>query len=327
MKARIWTPEAVGKLVTAINAGLTAREIMHLIPQTTLSGLRTKVWELKLRFKNANKKWTKQEVLTLRQLNDKGLHRSEIATILGVSKHAVDKKCSDLGIKSTLQQEPWTDIELEQLKSLFVAGKKLRDIAILLERSTSSVYVEAKKMHLYSRHANLIEQQKALALEGKKQCRRCDAILANTSEYFTSASYCRECTKRSRKQHHDWERENISLERLVELRLGSARRRANRKKIPFQLTEGDVLDIFKKQNGKCFYSGLVMGLKIRTHDTNAHSLSIDRISSQGGYKFDNIVLCCDAVNSMKMALPAETFLWLCRQIANHSTDMDIEYSI
>lgn len=50
---------------------------------------------------------------------------------------------------------------------------------------------------------------------------------------------------------------------------------------------------------------------------NYYNVSIDRVDSTVGYTKDNIVLCCDSINSMKNSMPKEFFIELCRNIVSH----------
>lgn len=73
--------------------------------------------------------------------------------------------------------------------------------------------------------------------------------------------------------------------------------------IPFDLDYLYLLDLYNKQNGKCFYSNLPMKLR---SDKNRESygaefdvLSIDKIDPIKGYTKGNIVLCLNSINMFK----------------------------
>ena len=63
----------------------------------------------------------------------------------------------------------------------------------------------------------------------------------------------------------------------------------------FNLTYEQVIDIYNKQERKCFYSGLPFVVE-KNHPM---SISIDRIDNNKGYTIDNIALCARAINLMK----------------------------
>lgn len=79
--------------------------------------------------------------------------------------------------------------------------------------------------------------------------------------------------------------------------------RAAIKKIPFDLTPEFLKNLFKKQQGLCYYSGLSMELKSnKNRKISAASFnvaSLDRIDSNKGYTQDNVVWCLNCINMLK----------------------------
>jgi len=63
----------------------------------------------------------------------------------------------------------------------------------------------------------------------------------------------------------------------------------------FELSHEQILEMYEKQEGKCFYSGLIMTFENR----QPLSISIDRVDNQKGYTLENTVLCCFSVNIFK----------------------------
>lgn len=82
-----------------------------------------------------------------------------------------------------------------------------------------------------------------------------------------------------------------------------SKRRAYKKKIPFEITTDYLKKLFDQQDGKCFYSGLPMTVA----DDKKYSISVDRIDSSKGYTKDNVVLAAFIVNTMKNDLSLEDF--------------------
>jgi len=109
----------------------------------------------------------------------------------------------------------------------------------------------------------------------------------------------------------NWER---YLSRLL---YSSGRKRDN-------LTKEDLLFILHKQDKKCAISGnfltcnLEKGIKFWTN------ASVDRIDAGGSYTLDNIQLVCRAVNSWRSDMPLETFIEVCRAVAQHNPKRDME---
>ena len=81
--------------------------------------------------------------------------------------------------------------------------------------------------------------------------------------------------------------------------VSDARKRASKKKIPFELTDHDVREMFFMSEGKCTLTGLPFrhpdGEKVR-YLKNPHAPSIDRIDNRLGYTPDNVRLVCVAMN-------------------------------
>lgn len=77
--------------------------------------------------------------------------------------------------------------------------------------------------------------------------------------------------------------------------------------LDFDLTEEFLADLYEKQNGKCFWSGIDLPLD-NVGLNKLNSLSVDRIDSSIGYKKDNIVLCCKFYNLGKSNTDRDYFI-------------------
>jgi hypothetical protein len=73
-----------------------------------------------------------------------------------------------------------------------------------------------------------------------------------------------------------------------------------------------IEDQLKKQDYKCYYTGLDMSLDPKS----TMYVSIDRVDSNIGYRQDNCVLCCCIVNKAKNTLSKEKFILMCHAVAN-----------
>lgn len=82
------------------------------------------------------------------------------------------------------------------------------------------------------------------------------------------------------------------------------------------VTAEDILRLWKLQRGRCAYSGLPMTLRVGCLNT----VSLERISSAGGYTHDNVVLVCAAVNFMKQGLTLPDFVRLCRAVVDYNPE-------
>ena len=73
-----------------------------------------------------------------------------------------------------------------------------------------------------------------------------------------------------------------------------------------------ALNLFLKQEGKCYYTDYPITLNTRNRPKTA---SIDRIDNNKGYIEGNVVWCRKDINIMKMDKDIEDFYEICRLIA------------
>lgn len=91
-----------------------------------------------------------------------------------------------------------------------------------------------------------------------------------------------------------------------------AKRRSKKKERDFDFDVEYLVELYKKQKGKCYYSGRELKYNMAKKDyeekrINPDRLTIDRIDSNIGYKKDNIVLSTWVANNMKQDLNVEEF--------------------
>lgn len=83
------------------------------------------------------------------------------------------------------------------------------------------------------------------------------------------------------------------------------RNNAKKRKLKFNLDRTDLYEIFKKQNGKCYYTNIDMKVISNGESFSGRDqpdldvVSVDRIDSSKGYFKNNIVLCCNSINKAK----------------------------
>jgi hypothetical protein len=111
------------------------------------------------------------------------------------------------------------------------------------------------------------------------------------------SSHCNDCQKVYSRKKYEERREDWAL-RL----LGTIRARLNnpqhKKKVASWGTTLDfdaefLRDLYAKQEGRCYYTELLMDL---TPGRNPWSISLDRIDNSRGYTKDNVVLATRAAN-------------------------------
>jgi hypothetical protein len=85
------------------------------------------------------------------------------------------------------------------------------------------------------------------------------------------------------------------------------------------LTKEYLLDIFKKQNGKCYYSGLELNIvksKVeKTHDP--FKMSLDCVVPELGYTEGNVVWCAYCINALKLEMSQQEMLGVCKKIVDN----------
>lgn len=89
--------------------------------------------------------------------------------------------------------------------------------------------------------------------------------------------------------------------------------RATKTKRLFNIKVEDLHNIYKKQEGLCYYSGQTLEIKLGSED----SISVDRINSHLDYTLDNICLCRWKINRMKNNLSKEDLIKCCKDIINN----------
>lgn len=149
----------------------------------------------------------------------------------------------------------------------------------------------------------------------KVRCKQC--IINRASGRYANDS------EESRLEYIRKNRDRIN-QKLLSYRVSSAKHRALRMDIEFDITVSDIEKMLDKQEGKCFYTGFEMDIrneKAEPRVANRKTISIDRIDSEGGYTVDNIVLVCAIVNSMKSSMTQEEFLNIIHAIGDtHKKD-------
>ena len=102
----------------------------------------------------------------------------------------------------------------------------------------------------------------------------------------------------------------------------------NRKKhnSDIRVTAEDLISIYEKQNGKCFYSGVLLDMpygKDTLEATKAgsmypYTISVDRYDSAYPYTIENIRFCTYQVNIAKNSFTSEQFLLMCSNVSLHN---------
>lgn len=129
------------------------------------------------------------------------------------------------------------------------------------------------------------------------------------------ASITRSCgCERVKHQHGaSWKAKSIKKGAAFRLCLSKYKCNARNKGRAWELTDEQFRDL---TSSPCHYTGKLPCTESKAKSGEVYMYNgIDRVDSRVGYTMTNCVPCCEAVNRMKMDLPKEEFIVLCREIA------------
>ncbi len=182
-----------------------------------------------------------------------------------------------------------------------------------------------RQAQLNRKHIREAQKAERDALK-EKICKDCNKL--KNIDSFDKVSYkngntcirntCKECMKAQKNQYYKNQVENdlgLSSNRSAESWITKIIYKASKRNKLFEIDKEYVLDIYKKQNGRCALSGEILTF----HKNNLSSnISIDRIDSLKGYVIGNIQLVCTHVNIMKWDKSTEELLTWCEKIISHT---------
>jgi hypothetical protein len=73
------------------------------------------------------------------------------------------------------------------------------------------------------------------------------------------------------------------------------------------LTQQDLIDMYQKQNGKCYWSGLPLDGQFNKIKHHPFAISPERLDNSLPYDKNNVVLCRRMFNLGRMAFPEKDF--------------------
>lgn len=171
------------------------------------------------------------------------------------------------------------------------------------------------------------------------KCRNIARRLINNERIMNGTKYCRSCetTKDVSKFHADKSTNdglqtycgvckiralNMSsskFEGFIKKLFTDLKKNATKRNIIVKIKLSDILDLYKKQNGRCAYTDVLMTTdripKENSRLTNPNNISVDRIDSTLPYTKQNIQLVCVVINLVKYDLSENNFLSMCAKVA------------
>ena len=98
--------------------------------------------------------------------------------------------------------------------------------------------------------------------------------------------------------------------------LRSARHRAAKRDIEFNLDKDYIMSLFDEQKGKCYYSGIELNIA-KANNSNFHDplkMSLDCVDHEKGYVKGNVVWCAYCVNALKLKMSTSEMVDVCKGI-------------
>ena len=111
--------------------------------------------------------------------------------------------------------------------------------------------------------------------------------------------------------------DSISVERTLKRLTYNCRSKAIRDDKEFNITHKDLVDLWNRQNGLCYYSKQPMTLPSGTHRKPNHNrVSVDRYDNTKGYVKGNIRLCKWIANQAKGSGNSRTLIKFCKDVVS-----------
>jgi hypothetical protein len=152
----------------------------------------------------------------------------------------------------------------------------------------------------------------------KHKCVICGDCEVNNF-YPKRKNKCKTCISNEYKNRGD-KKDYINKQRkwrsknLIHYRVESAKHRAIRKGIVFEITDEDIINKLSEQNNKCYISKQ----NISMTENDWYSLSLDRLDNSLGYTKENTIVVTKFVNSSKNDLPLNIFLKMLKEVCDNT---------
>lgn len=139
-------------------------------------------------------------------------------------------------------------------------------------------------------------------------------------QYIVIREWCKDCDAKyqriDRPKRNKWKREYRrkrfgGINHHVQERISQWRKKTKGS----DLTVSYLIDLYNKQRGYCYYTGIKM--KFAVGRACADSLSVDRVNPKRGYMKGNIVFCTYFANTAKGVLNQVKFYKFCESVIHH----------
>jgi hypothetical protein len=144
-------------------------------------------------------------------------------------------------------------------------------------------------------------------IDGKKKCFKCknfknvEEFSKNKSTFDGYQKCCKDCFSNYSSVKNGYIKKTIkyktNLYTYFQTKTSQLKSKSIFKNMDFDLTSGFLLELYEKQNKKCFFTNIEI-----KHNTGCHqydSISVERLDPNKGYTKDNVVLAAFNINSFK----------------------------
>jgi hypothetical protein len=98
--------------------------------------------------------------------------------------------------------------------------------------------------------------------------------------------------------------------------LSNAKRRAAKRKLPFEIDKEYIINLYESQSGRCYYSDIPLRI-VKESESKMHDnfkMTLDCIDHSLGYTKGNVVWCAYCVNSFKQDMKKDDMIKICISI-------------
>lgn len=196
---------------------------------------------------------------------------------------------------------PWTKEKVETLVE-FWPHFGTQFIANLLEIKTSQIKAKVNKLKL------------KLLPKNQRLCAMCKRDFQFSRWGGIKCKECHLARRKTLRLSEENLSEEIILERWIKRATNTIRKRSKNSDLDFNY----MMDLWKKQNGVCFYSEIKMIPPKYGSGRNMFSASVDRIDSAKDYVVGNVVWAIWACNAGKNEMPVKQYFEICNAVAKNT---------
>lgn len=306
-----------------LKQGKTLKEIAAVLTTRTERQIYCQMNKFINKTTKSNTPWTENELQILRTFLEEGKTITEIQRKMPHRKRGdiYDKIISDKFNSENSLYRPWTSEDERNLRLLIQQGFKHSEIAKETKRTRQSVSTKCFQLKLSQHHIWRSKDDKKL----KYLCQNgavIDDIAKELGVKERTVRYRIEKLKLSVNMAMRFKKNrslrevcpNKELSNAIIKRIESARKRAIKFSLPFNITREYLLEIFNSQGGKCYYTGKEMKL---SGSKAKNTMSLEKKVPSLGYVIGNVAFCCNYINSAKSNLTEREYLELSETICSH----------